>query len=113
MEKGSPPLPDGPVLIDLREIQIRNIDWYDKPYLPRGELVVNIARGGTGKGLVSVYYAAKHSLGEIDGTPRMSVFAVAEDAYDTVFKPRLIAAGADFEYIRPSGGAGAGTSTRL
>ena len=92
--------PDGPVLIDLRNIEVRSIDWWDKPFLPRGELVVNAARGGTGKGLVSVYYAAKLSRGELGGAPRMCVFAVAEDAFDTVFKPRLLAAGADLEYVR-------------
>jgi hypothetical protein len=30
----------------------------------------------------------------------MCVFAVAEDAYDSVFKPRLLAAGADLAYVR-------------
>jgi hypothetical protein len=92
--------PDGPRLIDLRDIDVRQVEWVDKPYLPRGELVVNIASGGTGKGLVSVYYAGKISRGELGGEPRMCVFAVAEDAFDTVFKPRLVAAGADLTYVR-------------
>ena len=92
--------PDGPVLVDFREVHVRNVEWLDRPYLPRGELVLNIANGGTGKGLVSVYYAARLSRGEIAGKPRMSVFAAAEDAFDTVFKPRLLAAGADLAYVR-------------
>src|SRR5262245_16640802 len=93
-------LPDGPVLVDLRDVAVRSIEWLDRPYLPRGELVVNVAAGGTGKGLVSVFYAARLSRSEIGGVPRMSIFATAEDAFDTVFKPRLLAAGADLAYIR-------------
>jgi len=49
--------------------------------------------------LLSVYYAARISRGEL-GDRRTVVFAVAEDAYDTVLKPRLLAAGADLDHIR-------------
>jgi hypothetical protein len=106
------PAPDGPVFIDLRDIEIRDIEWVDEPFLPRGELVTNNADGDTGKGLLSVHWAARISRGEF-GEPRMCVFAVAEDAYETVLKPRLIAAGANFEYVRALGWKRAGTEDAL
>ena len=92
--------PDGPVFTDLRDIQVRDVRWLEEQYLPEGELVTNNADGGTGKGLLSVHYGTRMSLGEYGGTPRMVVYAVAEDAYETILKPRLLAAGADLAYVR-------------
>jgi hypothetical protein len=104
--------PDGPVFIDLRDIEVRDIEWLDEPFLPRGELVTNNADGDTGKGLLSVHWAARISRGEF-GDPRMVVFAVAEDAYDTVLKPRLLAAGANLAHVRALGWKRAGTEDAL
>jgi hypothetical protein len=89
----------GPVFGDLRDIVARDIEWLDRPFLPAGELVTNSADGGTGKGLLSVYYAARISRGEL-GARRTVVFAVAEDAFDTVLKPRLLAADADLDHVK-------------
>jgi len=94
--------PDGPVFTDLREITARDVEWIDKPFLPAGELVTNNADGDTGKGLLAVHYAARITRGEF-GEPRMVVFAVLEDALETVLKPRLLAAGADLALIRSVG----------
>jgi hypothetical protein len=91
--------PDGPVFTDLRQVQERNVDWLDPPFLPWAELVTVNADGDTGKGLYSVHQAARVSRGEF-GEHRMVVFAVAEDALDTVLKPRLLAADANLSYIR-------------
>ena len=107
-----PKLPDGPVFIDLRDIVMRDITWIDKPFLPEGELVTINADGDTGKGLVSVHWAARISRGEF-GDPRMVVFVVAEDAFETVLKPRLVAAGANLEHIRVLGWRRAGTEDAL
>ena len=43
---------DGPVFVDLREREMRDVDWHDKPFLPAGELITNNADGDTGKGLL-------------------------------------------------------------
>src|SRR5262249_61387545 len=56
--------PDGPVFIDLRDTEIRDIEWVDRPFLPWGELVTNNADGDTGKGLYAVHEAARVSRGE-------------------------------------------------
>ena len=90
---------DGPVFIDLRDVEMRDVRWIDKPFLPMGELVTNNADGDTGKGLMAVHWAARTSRGEF-GEPRLCVFCVSEDDFETVLKPRLVAAGANLEHIR-------------
>lgn len=90
---------DGPIFVDLRDLVMRDVDWIDRPFLPAGELVTNNADGDTGKGLYAVHYAARFSRGEF-GERRMVFFAVAEDAFETVLKPRLVAADADLEHVR-------------
>jgi hypothetical protein len=99
VDKLDPPAKDGPVFTDLREITARDVQWLDKPILPRGELVTNNADGGTGKGLLGAHFAGQITRGEL-GERRMVIFAVAEDAFETVLKPRLLAAGADLAYVR-------------
>jgi hypothetical protein len=90
---------DGPVFVDLREREMRDVHWHDRPFLPAGELVTNNADGDVGKGLYSVERAARFSRGEF-GDRRLGVFVVAEDDFDTVLKPRLVAAEANLAYIR-------------
>jgi AAA domain-containing protein len=90
---------DGPVFTDLRDVEARDVVWLDRPFMPAGELVTNNADGDTGKGLLAVHYGARVSRGEF-GERRMVVFAVAEDAFETVLKPRLLAAEANLEYVR-------------
>jgi hypothetical protein len=104
---------DGPVFVDLREIEERDVDWIDRPFLPAGELVTNNADGDVGKGLLSVHWASRISRGEYGDERRMVLFAVAEDAYDTVLKPRLLAAGANLEHVRALGWRRAGTEDAL
>jgi AAA domain len=103
---------DGPVFVDLREREMRDVHWHDRPFLPAGELVTNNADGDTGKGLLSVLYAARFSRGEF-GERRMVVFAVAEDDFETVLKPRLVAAEANLAYVRCVGWRRKGTEDAL
>jgi AAA domain len=107
-----PPSADGPVFVDLREREMRDVHWHDRPFLPAGELVTNNADGDTGKGLLSVLYAARFSRGEF-GERRMVVFAVAEDDFETVLKPRLVAAEANLAYVRCIGWRRKGTEDAL
>ena len=103
---------DGPVFVDLREREMRDVEWHDRPFLPAGELVTNNADGDTGKGLIAVHYAARFSRGEF-GDRRMVVFAVAEDDFETVLKPRLVAAEANLAYVRCVGWRRKGTEDAL
>jgi AAA domain len=104
--------PDGPVFTDLRDVEARDIEWLDKPFLPWAELVTVNADGDTGKGLFAVHQAARVSRGEF-GDPRMVVFAVAEDAFETVLKPRLLAAEANLAHVRCVSWRRKGTSDAL
>jgi hypothetical protein len=104
--------PDGPIFYDLRNIEARDVEWNDPPFLPRGELVTNNADGDTGKGLISVHWGARMSRGEF-GDKRGVVYAVAEDAFDTTLKPRLLAAGANLEHVRCVGWRRQGTEDAL
>ena len=97
---------DGPVFVDLREREMRDVHWHDRPFLPAGELITNNADGDTGKGLYSVHYAARFSRGEF-GDRRMVVFVVAEDDFDTVLKPRLVAAEANLATTSAASAGGA------
>jgi hypothetical protein len=103
---------DGPVFVDLRDVVMRDVEWIDKPFLPIGELVTNNADGDTGKGLLSVHWAARISRGEF-GDHRLCVFCVAEDDFETVLTPRLVAAGANLEHVRGLHWKRAGTQDAL
>jgi AAA domain len=103
---------DGPVFTDLRQVRERNVEWLDPPYLPWGELVTVNADGDTGKGLYAVHQAARVSRGEF-GDNRMVVFAVAEDAFETVLKPRLLVADANLAHVRAVTWRRRGTSDAL
>jgi hypothetical protein len=105
-------LRDGPVFHDLRQVQERNVAWLERPALPWAELVTLNADGDTGKGLYAVHQAARVSRGEF-GDIRMVVFAVAEDAFETVLKPRLLAAEANLAHVRAVSWRRKGTSDAL
>src|SRR5204863_2674165 len=110
--KHSPGVEDGPVFVDLRELEVHDIKWIDKPFLPFGELVTNNADGDTGKGLHAVHYAARLSRGEF-GDKRMVLFVAEEDNFETILKPRLLAAEANLAHVRCVGWRRKGTEDAL
>jgi hypothetical protein len=88
--------------VDLRKLKVRAVDWIEKPYLPRGELVVLQGHGGSGKGALTALWAAEASR------RRERVYMLsAEDDLQTQVLPRLLAAKADLVYIRIIGIAAA------
>jgi hypothetical protein len=87
--------PDGPVLIDLRDVEVEDTAWLVADFLPAAQLTILQGHGGAGKGTLMCRWAA-----ELSRTGQMVFFAVAEDAYATAVKPRLLAAGADLAYVR-------------
>jgi AAA domain len=93
---------DGPVFVDLRQRVMRDIETFSgtigRSCPPPNSSPTN-ADGDTGKGLMSVHWASRFSHGEF-GDRRMVVFAVAEDDFETVLKPRLVAAEANLAHVR-------------
>jgi hypothetical protein len=85
----------GAVLVDFRDLEVRDVEWHDDGFLPKGQLAILQGHGGVNKGTLACQWAAMLSKrGEF------VLFVVAEDDYQTTLKPRLVAAGADFEHIR-------------
>jgi len=91
----------GIVLIDPRDIEIRNVEWLIRGYLPVGELVILQGHGGTNKGTLTCHWAARVTTGDVPGgKPGGVLFVAAEDDYERVLKPRLLVAGANLELVR-------------
>ena len=89
------------LLVDPRDVEVRDIEWIDHGYLPKGELTILQGHGGTNKGTHCCYWAAAVTNGNTpDGVPAGVVIAAAEDSIGSVLKPRLIAAGADMSRVR-------------
>ncbi len=94
---------NGLVLVDPKDVAIRNVDWLIRGYLPMGELTILQGHGGTNKGTLTCHWAARVTHGQVDGPdkkPATVLFVVAEDDYERILKPRLIAAGANLELVR-------------
>jgi AAA domain-containing protein len=87
----------GPRLVALADIEMRDIEWLDEGFVPEGTLTILQGHGGVGKGAWTCQLAA--SVTRADAPGRV-LFAVAEDDYASVLKPRLVAAGADLCYVQ-------------
>jgi hypothetical protein len=84
----------GAVLIDLRDIEVRDVEWHDEGFLPKGLLAILQGHGGVNKGTLACQWAAMLTKSSF------VLFVVSEDDYATMLKPRLIAAGANVARIR-------------
>jgi len=92
-------------LIRLTEIAQESINWVWPGYIPGGKLTLLDGDPDYGKSLISIDIAARLSRGRplVDGTgggaPRRTLFINAEDAAKDTLRPRLEAAGADFDHV--------------
>ncbi|HKA06526.1 MAG TPA: AAA family ATPase [Gemmataceae bacterium] len=92
-------------LIRLTEIAQESINWVWPGYIPGGKLSLLDGDPDYGKSLISIDIAARLSRGRplVDGTgggaPRRTLFINAEDAANDTLRPRLEAAGADFDHV--------------
>jgi hypothetical protein len=82
-------------LVDLRTRTVRAVHWIEEPYLARGELHILQGHGGVGKGAMTMLWAAEASKRR-----EFALIVSAEDDLDSGIYPRLIAAGADFDYVQ-------------
>jgi hypothetical protein len=94
-----------PPLVMADTIEPKEITWLWKPYIPSGSASMIFGPGGTGKSHIAVDMAARISKGEAlpgqeKALPAQNVLIMsAEDEFDRVLVPRLIAAGADLSRI--------------
>lgn len=94
-----------PELVIASTVEPKEITWLWWPYIPAGSASMIFGPGGTGKSHIAVDIAARISRGEAlpqqkTALPAQNVLIMsAEDEFDRVLVPRLIAAGADLDRI--------------
>ena len=83
--------------------RVKPTSWLWKLRLPVGYLSLLLGAEGIGKGTLSAWIAARVTRGELDGylngRPSRVLFVADEDGFDSVWVPRLYAAGADLDLI--------------
>lgn len=84
----------------MSEVELQEVQWLWKPYIPFGKLVIIQGDPGEGKTTFALRLAAACSSGEaLPGMeitePFNVIYQTAEDGLGDTIKPRLIEAGAD------------------
>jgi AAA domain len=92
-------------LIRITDIRPQAISWLWPAYVPRGKLTLLDGDPEYGKSLITIDVAARLSRGRplpdgsAGGPVRRTLFLQAEDSAEDTLRPRLEAAGADFEHV--------------
>lgn len=88
----------------MSEVELQEIEWLWKPYIPFGKMVIIQGDPGEGKTTFALRLAAACSSGV--GLPDMNlespitvIYQTAEDGLGDTIKPRLIEAGADEDRV--------------
>jgi hypothetical protein len=83
--------------IYLADVQMRSVQWLEKPLWQRRGFHLLAGRKGEGKGTYTARLAAKITRGDLPGGARNVVFISSEDSPEIDLAPRLSAAGADLQ----------------
>ncbi len=91
-------------LVRMSEIELQEVNWLWKPYIPFGKLAIIQGDPGEGKTTFALQLAAACSTGTpMPGMDSMEPFPViyqtAEDGLADTIKPRLMDAGADQDLV--------------
>lgn len=91
-------------VISMADVQLEEVEWLWKPYIPFGKVCIIQGNPGEGKTTLALRLAAACSTGEV--LPEMEVhkpfnviYQTAEDGLGDTIKPRLIEAGADLSRV--------------
>ena len=90
-------------IINLDDVEVKEVAWLWKPYIPFGKLTIVQGDPGDGKTTFVLRLAAMLTLGKcfscdeemVDVEPMNVIYQTAEDGLADTVKPRLLAAGAD------------------
>jgi hypothetical protein len=83
----------------LSDIQMRSIEWLDKPLWQRSAFHLFVGRKGVGKGTYLAMLMAKMTRGELYDKPMNALIISTEDSASIDVKPRVIAADGDDQRI--------------
>jgi predicted ATP-dependent serine protease len=90
-------------LLRASAVQIQRLPWLWDGWVPQVGLTVLAGEEGTGKSTVTCWLASQITHGTLDGElvgePARVLFLTAEDTYEHIIVPRLVAAGADLDLI--------------
>lgn len=89
-----------PPLINLEDIETREVEYLWYPYIPLGKLTLIDGDPGECKSWLALAVAAKVSVGEYGRGPANVIVASLEDDEDDCMKPRLEDLGADMKRIK-------------
>lgn len=99
---GEPPAPlstSGLSVRRLADVEMRSIEWLDKPLFQRAAFQLVVGKKGVGKGTYLAGLMARISRGDVFGEPRNVLLVASEDSDEIDVKPRVRAAGGDEERI--------------
>ena len=99
-----PSKPETVKIIRMSDVELTQVEWLWKPYLPFGKLSVLQGNPGEGKTYFAMHLAAACTNGKLlPNMERMEPFNViyqtAEDGLGDTVEPRLIEAGADLDRV--------------
>ncbi len=84
-------------------ITLRRTEWLWDGRIPAGAFGLFGGREGIGKSLTQIWLTARLTTGALPGryfgTPRVVLYAAAEDSWSKTVAPRLVAAGADLDLV--------------
>ena len=83
----------------LADVEMRSIEWLDKPLWQRAAFELLVGRKGAGKGTFLAGLAARASRGDLFGEPVNVLIVATEDSDEIDVKPRVVAAGGDPDRI--------------
>lgn len=83
----------------LADVDMRSIEWLDRPLFQRAAFHLVAGPKGAGKGTYLAGLAARCSRGELYDQPMNVLLVATEDSDEIDVKPRVVAAGGDVERI--------------
>ncbi|MCT4618243.1 MAG: AAA family ATPase [Marinisporobacter sp.] len=91
-------------LINMKDIEVKEVEWLWKPYIPSGK--ITILQGDPGEGKTTMILAVASSLTTGSALPLMDaidisrvIYQTAEDGLGDTIKPRLLSTGAECSNI--------------
>ena len=87
------------VPVSFATIYPQSVEWLVDGLIPRGAITLLSGREGLGKSLLSLYWVAQLTQGELTDYPENALIVASEDSASHVIRPRLDVAGADVSRV--------------